>query len=303
MATCEPTKWVILGNGVRTDLAPGGGGLVAQLRLLTTGPTDEIAARVQEIGPADAGQRLRELVAGHERIQRYRLVRTEDNAIAGQIHALQSTGARLYAERQELLVHAEPGFAPRVAALDKKATEVEAKVTEAKESQEAIRTTLARAKQDAVAAVQLIARDVSARITWELGAAHDLIIDKIAPAVGPILTEFAALGQAHLLALGGGLITGVDALVEELASVQAVAPEAVDTPIAAPEKAVDGAPPIEGAPETISEPGRCQTVKPDGQRCKGRSLPGLSVCVLHRRAESRLAEDADASASAVPTGA
>jgi hypothetical protein len=218
MATCEPTKWVILGNGVRTDLVPGGGGLVAQLRLLTTGPTDAVIVRADELGSADAKQRLYERMADDAKVEHYRRLRAEGDGIAQQVHGLQATAGRLYAERAELLAHAAPGFAAKVAALDKRAADVEAKVAQAKSEAEAIRTTLGKARQDALAVIQRTAADVQARIGWELGQLREVAVEQLAKVLSPLLTEFAATERALLTASGASLVGDLGRLLEELAA-------------------------------------------------------------------------------------
>jgi len=220
MQTSVPTQWTIpLGPPcqLRTGLL-GGNRYIAELCIGTDGPITEIDARIHALGANDALQRLRERMTGDVKIARYQRLRAEAVGIDQQSHGLQATVGRLYAERAEVIALAAPGFASKVAALDKQAASVEERIAQAKVEADAIRSEVSRAREDALRAMQRPAGDVQTQIAAELKVHRETVVEQVRLALSPLLTELSAIERAVLAAAGGSLVGDLGRLLEELAA-------------------------------------------------------------------------------------
>ena len=221
-----PTRWVIPPGQIRTGLL-GGNRYSAQMHLGTDGPLTEIADRIDAIGTADAKQRLRERMAGHERISRYARLRAEATALEREERTLALILTRVRAEHAEALAVAAPGFAKTVVALEKQATDMNGRLAAVQQQLAAITSTVETARQDAIRVMQTAAGDVRAGIYAELRVLRDLTIEQIARILSPLLTELAVQAAALVTAASGSLVGDVAGVLEELAAAAADTPEAV----------------------------------------------------------------------------
>jgi hypothetical protein len=310
-----PTQWIIGVTDVRAGFL-GGLGLATTLRFSTRGALGEITAAANALGREAVRDQLRSRLAADDSspLQRYRRVQGEAATTIREAQQLDAGLVRRRAERAEVLVVAAPGFSARVVELDRQIADMEARVVQARQASEAIAATVAEARAEAMKSVAVAAQELHAERYTSLRQRRAAIVAELPAILGTRLTELAGLERALALGSAGGFVGDLDAALdaastplpepapspEEASAVSAEAlPVEPETPPQIPQQAVGDAQAVETAPEPLSEPGRCQHAKTDGQRCRGRALPGSPFCVLHRRIEVRPAEESSVASAGV----
>ena len=154
----------------------------------------------------------------------------------------------------------------------------------------AIAETVASARREALAVIAAVDATIHNKEFSGLRRQKEKLQAALPALLGPILTEMAVVDRAGQVALAPSLPGALEAMLDELAARPLLPLEEAPAPAKAEEEPGADATPEPSAPSP--EPARCDRVRSDGERCRGRALPGLSVCVLHRRAETRTAEGA-----------
>jgi hypothetical protein len=268
----------------------GGGRLATSLLFRTSGPADEIAVRAKAIRSA-VQEKLRAGVDVKDpKIAHFLKLQTEAAAVSLEARRVAAKLATLRASREETLLEGAPGFSGQVVSLDAQIGDLQAKADQSAAALAAIAEATATARDEALRTITTIASNIHAKEHSGLRRRREELVAGLPAKIGVTLSELASIDRALLSA--PPLHSDLSAMLHELAAAATVeTTKAVELPPEAPQTPPDDAQAVEATPEHDSQPGRCQSVKADGSQCRGRALPGMSACVLHRRAESRPAEE------------